>query len=81
MSKRSSELQTVHNNARLLSEMLDNYRPEQVSAGELELIKELYQCCERLHPAVIQLAEETQQNEEFLSKYIFLSTNSIYLVI
>lgn len=68
VSKRVIELEAVHNNVRLLNEMLDSYRPGHSSADELDLIKELHQSCERLRPNVFRLAAETQQNEEMLSK-------------
>lgn len=68
VSKRVIELEAVHNNIRLLNEMLDSYRPGYSSTDELDLIKELYQSCERLRPNVYRLAAETQQNEDMLSK-------------
>jgi ADP-ribosylation factor-binding protein GGA len=69
-SRRITELESVHNNVRLLSEMLDQYQLGQTSAEELELIKELHQSCERLRPNVFRLASETQDNESMLSKYM-----------
>jgi hypothetical protein len=70
-SRRVTELESVHNNVRLLSEMLDQYQLGQTSAEELELIKELHQSCERLRPSVFRLASETQDNESMLSEYRF----------
>lgn len=48
MSRRATELEAAHNNARLLSEMLDCYRPASSSKEDFDLIKELHQSCERL---------------------------------
>ncbi|KAJ1530830.1 hypothetical protein ONE63_005676 [Megalurothrips usitatus] len=45
--RRATELEAAHNNARLLSEMLDCYRPASSSKEDLDLIKELHQSCER----------------------------------
>lgn len=70
-SRRVTELESVHNNVRLLSEMLDQYYLGQTSAEESELIKELHQSCERLRPSVFRLAAETQDNEAMLSEYVF----------
>lgn len=64
------ELESVHNNAKLLSEMLDSYNYNETSTEDLELMKELYQACERLKPIVLRLANETQDNEGMLSKYL-----------
>ncbi|XP_069694970.1 ADP-ribosylation factor-binding protein GGA1 isoform X2 [Periplaneta americana] len=72
-SRRITELESVHNNVRLLSEMLDQYRPGQTSAEELELIKELHQSCERLRPNVFRLASETQDNEAMLNEVLSAS--------
>lgn len=72
-SKRITELETVRNNVRLLSEMLDSYRPNQASSEELELIKELHQGCERLRPNVFRLAAETQDNDEMLNQVLSVS--------
>lgn len=69
-SRRVTELESVHNNVRLLSDMLDQYQLGQTSAEELELIKELHQSCERLRPSVFRLASETQDNDSVLSEYM-----------
>lgn len=68
-SKRTSELESVHNNIRLLNEMLDSYKPGYSSQDELDLIKELHQSCERLKVNVLKLASDTSHTEEMLSKY------------
>ncbi|XP_066998251.2 ADP-ribosylation factor-binding protein GGA1 [Anabrus simplex] len=65
-ARRSIELESVRNNAKLLCEMLASYRPGKSSDEELELIKEVHQSCERLRPLVIRLASETQDNDKML---------------
>lgn len=52
--------------------MLDTYLKDGSSQDELELIKELYQSCERLRPTVLKLASEVQQNEDILCKLILI---------
>jgi hypothetical protein len=47
-SRRITELESMHNNIRLLSDMLDQYQLGQTSAEELELVKELHQSCESM---------------------------------
>ncbi|XP_076762538.1 ADP-ribosylation factor-binding protein Gga [Xylocopa sonorina] len=66
-SRRIMELESVHNNAKLLSEMLDSYNCNETTKEDLELMKELYHACERLKPIVLRLANEIQDNEEMLS--------------
>lgn len=54
------ELESVHNNTKLLSEMLDSYNQNETSTEDLELMKELQQACERLKPILLRLVNETQ---------------------
>ncbi|XP_076166330.1 ADP-ribosylation factor-binding protein Gga isoform X2 [Ptiloglossa arizonensis] len=72
-SRRIMELESVHNNAKLLSEMLDSYNCNETSREDLELMKELHQACERLKPIVLRLANETQDNEEMLGDVLAAS--------
>nr|XP_042911208.1 ADP-ribosylation factor-binding protein GGA1 [Parasteatoda tepidariorum] len=66
MAKRSTELETVHNNASVLSDMLDHYRPGETSDEEKDLMKELFESCERLRPKLFRLAGELDEKDEGL---------------
>ncbi|KAG8191165.1 hypothetical protein JTE90_016677 [Oedothorax gibbosus] len=66
MAKRSSELETVHNNASVLEDMLTHYRPGETSDEEKDLMKELYESCERLRPKLFRLAGELDEKDEGL---------------
>ncbi|CAK9822893.1 ADP-ribosylation factor-binding protein GGA3 [Anthophora retusa] len=72
-SRRIMELESVHNNAKLLSEMLDSYSCNGTSKEDLELMKELHQACERLKPIVLKLANETQDNEGMIGDVLAAS--------
>ncbi|XP_071635254.1 ADP-ribosylation factor-binding protein GGA1 isoform X5 [Temnothorax longispinosus] len=72
-SRRGIELESVQNNVTLLSEMLDSYNQNETSAEDLELMKELYQACERLKPILLRLANETQGNVEMLGDVLAAS--------
>ncbi|XP_014483936.1 PREDICTED: ADP-ribosylation factor-binding protein GGA3 [Dinoponera quadriceps] len=72
-SRRHMELESVHNNVKLLSEMLDSYNQNETSAEDLELMKELHQACERLKPMLLRLASETQGNVEMLGDVLAAS--------
>lgn len=77
------ELESVQNNVKLLSEMLDSYDPGKSSTEDVELMKELHDSCERLKPTIIRLATESQDNDEMIGKlfvYWFIRL-FIYLVI
>ncbi|XP_018330161.1 ADP-ribosylation factor-binding protein GGA1 isoform X2 [Agrilus planipennis] len=69
-ARKITELESVYNNVKLLTEMLDSYRPGISSSDDLELIKELYQSCQRLRSNIFKLASESQNNEEILSKVL-----------
>lgn len=64
IARRANELETVHNNAKVLTDMLNNYKPEETSSEEKELMKELYESCERLRPKLFKLAGEVDENDE-----------------
>ncbi|CAG9819075.1 unnamed protein product [Phaedon cochleariae] len=66
-SKRVLDLESVKNNVRLLNEMLDSYKPSVSSSGELDIIKELHENCERLRPMINKLISETCQGEAILN--------------
>lgn len=68
MSRRATELEAAHNNARLVSEMLDCYRPGSSSKEDLELIKELLQSCERLGT---QISRDVKPDEPIYGKLYF----------
>lgn len=70
------ELESVHNNVKLLSEMLDSYNQKETSLEDVELMNELHQACERLKPTMLRLANETQDNEEMLGKYFIIFKNN-----
>ncbi|CAB4057112.1 FPGS [Lepeophtheirus salmonis] len=62
LSKRTSELTLVTNNAKLLNEMLDHYNASSVPTDELELLKELSSSCEKMQLKIHKLASESDDN-------------------
>ncbi|XP_071747797.1 ADP-ribosylation factor-binding protein GGA1-like [Lepeophtheirus salmonis] len=62
LSKRTSELTLVTNNAKLLNEMLDHYNASSVPRDELELLKELSSSCEKMQLKIHKLASESDDN-------------------
>lgn len=69
---RMLELKKVGENVSVLEEMLEQYSQSETTDDELNTIKELYRACEKLHPTVLRLAQETQENEENLGKYLIV---------
>ena len=61
LTKRSTELIMVNNNAKLLTEMLDHYDQQSCGSEEKQLLYELFQSCEKMQPK--------------LFRYVFLRRN------
>ncbi|XP_004410852.1 PREDICTED: ADP-ribosylation factor-binding protein GGA1 isoform X4 [Odobenus rosmarus divergens] len=67
ISKRVSAIEEVNNNVKLLTEMVMSHSQGGASAGSSEdLMKELYQRCERMRPTLFRLASDTEDNDEAL---------------
>ncbi|XP_037287339.2 ADP-ribosylation factor-binding protein Gga [Rhipicephalus microplus] len=70
LARRATEIETVHNNAKVLKDMLANYRPGETSAEEQDLMKELFESCERLRPKLFRLAGEMEEKDEGLNEIL-----------
>ncbi|XP_048870163.1 ADP-ribosylation factor-binding protein GGA3a isoform X1 [Brienomyrus brachyistius] len=66
VTKRMNTLEEVNNNVKLLNEMLSHFNREESSDGDKELIKELYDRCDKLRRTVFKLATETEDNDNSL---------------
>ncbi|XP_052392618.1 ADP-ribosylation factor-binding protein GGA3 [Carassius gibelio] len=66
MTKRSNTLEEVNNNVKLLSEMLSQYDRTRSSDADRELIKELYERCDKLRRTAFKLATEAEDNDSSL---------------
>uniref|UniRef100_A0A672M393 Golgi associated, gamma adaptin ear containing, ARF binding protein 3 n=1 Tax=Sinocyclocheilus grahami TaxID=75366 RepID=A0A672M393_SINGR len=66
MTKRSNTLEEVNNNVKLLSEMLSHYDRNRSSDADHELIKELYERCDKLRRTAFKLATEAEDNDSSL---------------
>ncbi|KAG1687143.1 ADP-ribosylation factor-binding protein GGA1 [Nymphon striatum] len=67
INKRVTELETAATNTKVLSEMLENFRNTSPSPEDLELMKELYESCEKLRPALFRLAAETDEGDDSIA--------------
>ncbi|XP_075429960.1 ADP-ribosylation factor-binding protein GGA1 [Ascaphus truei] len=70
ISKRVNAIEEVNNNVKLLSDMLSTYSAEQTSEGSEDLMKELYQRCEKMRPTLFRLASDTEDNDEALAEIL-----------
>ncbi|XP_004675731.1 PREDICTED: ADP-ribosylation factor-binding protein GGA1 [Condylura cristata] len=71
ISKRESTIEEVNNNVKLLTEMVMSHSQGGAAAhsGE-DLMKELYQRCERMRPTLFRLASDTEDNDEALAEIL-----------
>ncbi|XP_077979789.1 ADP-ribosylation factor-binding protein GGA1-like [Glandiceps talaboti] len=67
VSRRLTELETCNNNVKLLNEMLLHYTPGVTSDAELDLMKELYEACERMRPKLFTLASDVDDKDDELN--------------
>ncbi|XP_030646043.1 ADP-ribosylation factor-binding protein GGA3 [Chanos chanos] len=63
LTKRANTLEEVNNNVKLLSEMLSHYDRDRSSDADRELMKELYDRCDKLRRTAYKLATETEDND------------------
>ncbi|XP_029445957.1 ADP-ribosylation factor-binding protein GGA1 isoform X2 [Rhinatrema bivittatum] len=75
ISKRVNAIEEVNNNVKLLTEMLNNYTKGETSEGNEDLMKELYQRCERMRPTLFRLASDTEDNDEALAEILQANDN------
>ncbi|KAI7804064.1 ADP-ribosylation factor-binding protein GGA3 [Triplophysa rosa] len=66
ISKRMNTLEEVDNNVKLLGEMLSHYDRERSTDADRELIKELYERCDKLRRTAFKLATEAEDNDSSL---------------
>ncbi|XP_009955342.1 PREDICTED: ADP-ribosylation factor-binding protein GGA1 isoform X3 [Leptosomus discolor] len=75
ISKRVNAIEEVNNNVRLLTEMVTNYSKGETTESNEDLMKELYQRCERMRPMLFRLASDTEDNDEALAEILQANDN------
>ncbi|XP_065799622.1 ADP-ribosylation factor-binding protein GGA1 isoform X1 [Muntiacus reevesi] len=76
ISKRASAIEEVNNNVKLLTEMVMNHsQGGAVARSSEDLMKELYQRCERMRPTLFRLASDTEDNDEALAEILQANDN------
>ncbi|XP_078273918.1 ADP-ribosylation factor-binding protein GGA1-like [Rhinoraja longicauda] len=73
ISKRIHVIEEVTNSTKLLNEMLSMYQRDGLPENQMEIMKNLYQRCEKLRPTLFRLASDTVDNDEALAE--ILQTN------
>ncbi|XP_078540193.1 ADP-ribosylation factor-binding protein GGA1 isoform X1 [Lissotriton helveticus] len=70
ISKRVNAIEEVNNNVSLLTDMLNSYTQGETSEGNEDLMKELYQRCEKMRPTLFRLASDTEDNDDALAEIL-----------
>ena len=81
LTKRSTELTMVNNNAKLLAEILDHYDQKSCGGEEKQLLYELFQSCEKMQPKLFRLAADTEDDDETSLAKILQASDDINKVI
>uniref|UniRef100_A0A670XNI9 Golgi associated, gamma adaptin ear containing, ARF binding protein 1 n=1 Tax=Pseudonaja textilis TaxID=8673 RepID=A0A670XNI9_PSETE len=75
ISKRVHAIEEVNNNVKLLTDMVTNYTNGEMTESSEDLMKELYQRCERMRPMLFRLASDTEDNDEALAEILQANDN------
>ncbi|CAL8332538.1 unnamed protein product [Merluccius merluccius] len=70
VSKRLNAIQEVKESVSLLGQLLEGYSKDSVSHSNQELIKDLYNRCEKMRPTLFRLASDTEDNDEALAEIL-----------
>uniref|UniRef100_A0A7N6AW16 Golgi associated, gamma adaptin ear containing, ARF binding protein 3b n=1 Tax=Anabas testudineus TaxID=64144 RepID=A0A7N6AW16_ANATE len=70
VTKRLNTLEEVNINVRLLTEMLSQYNKDSSTDSDKEIIKELYERCDKLRRAAYKMATETEDNDTSLGEIL-----------
>ncbi|KAK3557041.1 hypothetical protein QTP70_024257 [Hemibagrus guttatus] len=70
VSKRVNAIQEVKESVKLLTQLLADYSKDTSSNDNEELIKDLYQRCEKMRPTLFRLASDTEDNDEALAEIL-----------
>ncbi|KAK3090106.1 hypothetical protein FSP39_009248 [Pinctada imbricata] len=79
VSRRINELETINNNVKLLSEMLQHYDSSS-SSGEKDMMKELYDSLEKLRPNLFRLASDADEKDNDAITDILKSNDEVMRV-
>ncbi|KAM4882129.1 ADP-ribosylation factor-binding protein GGA1 [Thomomys bottae] len=75
ISKRVNAIEEVNNNVKLLTEMVLSHSQGATATSGEDLMKELYQRCERMRPTLFRLASDTEDNDEALAEILQANDN------
>ncbi|KAM7091521.1 ADP-ribosylation factor-binding protein GGA2 [Ciconia maguari] len=69
-SRRVSTISEVSENVKHMDELLENYKRQELSKSDQEMLQTLFQRCEKLRPLLFRLASETVDDDEALAEIL-----------
>ena len=76
-----TEIESVHNNCKVLSDMIELYVAGETSTEEVDLMKELYESCESLRLRLFKLANEIPDKDSPNMNVLFNANDELSKVI
>ncbi|XP_064376062.1 ADP-ribosylation factor-binding protein GGA2 isoform X3 [Dromaius novaehollandiae] len=70
VSRRANTISEVSENVKLMNELLDNYKRQELSKSDRDTLQNLSERCEKLRPLLFRLASETVDDDEALAEIL-----------
>ncbi|XP_068765260.1 ADP-ribosylation factor-binding protein GGA2 isoform X2 [Struthio camelus] len=70
VSRRVNTISEVSENVKLMDELLDNYKRQELSKSDCDTLQNLFERCEKLRPLLFRLASETVDDDEALAEIL-----------
>uniref|UniRef100_A0A8B9PDR2 Golgi associated, gamma adaptin ear containing, ARF binding protein 2 n=1 Tax=Apteryx owenii TaxID=8824 RepID=A0A8B9PDR2_APTOW len=83
VSRRVNTISEVSENVKLMDELLDNYKRQELSRSDRDTLQNLFERCEKLRPLLFRLASETVDDDEALGNECKMDTaeDGIYHIV
>ncbi|NWX91222.1 GGA2 protein, partial [Nothoprocta pentlandii] len=70
VSRRANTISEVSESVKLMGELLDSYRRQELSQSDRDTLQNLFERCEKLRPLLFRLASETVDDDEALAEIL-----------
>ncbi|XP_069762435.1 ADP-ribosylation factor-binding protein GGA1-like isoform X3 [Narcine bancroftii] len=80
ISKRIHVIEEVTNSTKMLNEMLSMYERDILPESQMEILKNLYQSCEKLRPTLFRMASDTVDSDEVLAEILQANDSLVFAV-
>ncbi|XP_062443915.1 ADP-ribosylation factor-binding protein GGA2 [Rhea pennata] len=70
VSRRVNTIREVSEKVKLMDELLDSYKRQELSKSDRDILQNLFERCEKLRPLLFRLASETVDDDEALAEML-----------